>query len=742
MSGIDGLLAAVAEAPEGPEVAAVFAVSGGLVDGDATAVAAEALSGSGEVDLAARLEPGIGLIGSPDLGAALSALSNSLSGCGADALEKAVADHASAALRDAIDPVAASLLEAHRERGHTIVIADPQPWFVVEVIAEALAVEGVLCFRPDLDPEGAIATAEGPELNWSAALDDTITGFAEEEGIELDASFAYASGGDLDGITGGPATPLRPDSGVMGTDTDDGEQDWPEETVGDEPSGDRPVAATEPASPPVAQPTSETERKDAAPMSKESTDQAMTWGTERRLNPLDSLMWRAELDPQLRSHGMAFELLDQAPDWDRLYAAHDWASRMVPRFREKVKDGDLGISQPEWVLDENFDLDYHMRRVSLPEGGSFADAVKMAEQFGMTPFDRHRAPWEVMVIEGLPEGKAVYLLKVHHATADGISMIAVLNGLHSRQREHNPNKPQPPAPIARAESPGGLNELIGQLSRDAGSIAKKLTGDSARKAVTRPDKALTEALEFSSSASRVLGEVDAKGSPVLKGRSLSWRFLMLDVRFQDLRAAAKSIGSSLNDAFLAGLLGAMRLYHEEMGQPVDSIPVGIPINVRKEGDPEGGNRIAGGRFAGPVAIEDPVERMKVIRETVLEIRNEPALEAMGMVAPFLSRLPAQVISRLAGSMTADNDLQASNFPGIRDEVYIAGAKIERAYAMGPLPGCATMAVLITHGETACIGVNCDAAAITDPELFGECLVKGFQEVLDLVEDTEPPLLRT
>jgi hypothetical protein len=101
-----------------------------------------------------------------------------------------------------------------------------------------------------------------------------------------------------------------------------------------------------------------------------------------------------------------------------------------------------------------------------------------------------------------------------------------------------------------------------------------------------------------------------------------------------------------------------------------------------------------------------------------------------------------VISQVAGGLTKANDLQASNVPGLREDVYLAGAKIERAYPFGPLPGCAAMITLMSHGDMCCIGANVDPAAITDPELFARCLHDGFAEVLTLADHPEPPIRRT
>jgi hypothetical protein len=140
-------------------------------------------------------------------------------------------------------------------------------------------------------------------------------------------------------------------------------------------------------------------------------------------------------------------------------------------------------------------------------------------------------------------------------------------------------------------------------------------------------------------------------------------------------------------------------------------------------------------------VADPRARIKAIHELVSAARQEPAIDGMALIAPALARLPGPLLGSLAGSLTKANDLQASNVPGFREELFIAGARIDRLYGFGPLPGCATMITLVTHGEICCIAANVDRAAITDTELFGQCLEEGFAEVLALHEGAEWPRRR-
>jgi WS/DGAT/MGAT family acyltransferase len=454
-------------------------------------------------------------------------------------------------------------------------------------------------------------------------------------------------------------------------------------------------------------------------------------------------MWRADVDPMMRSTVLALELLDREPQWDRLVAAHDWASRRVPRLRDRVVEPLGVLGTPVWVNDRDFDLHYHVRRVRLAGDGGWSELLAVAEQLAMTPCDRARPPWEAVLVGGLPDGKAAYLLKLHHALSDGMGLAELLSQLHSRQRAHTRTKPQPLPAKSTGKRTGDY--MYRQIRNDLGAIPSVVreTGATLWRGARDPAAFVSDTRRYLGSARRVLSPPSAQGLPLLAARGASWRFAAVDVPFADLRAAAKTAGGTLNDAFLAALLGAFRLYHEEMGVPLspDSVmPVSVPISVRREHDRGGGNRIAPARLAGPVGEADPSARIATIRRMMLAARSEPALESAEYVAPFLARLPSSAIVRIAGMTTAGNDLQASNVPGVREEMYLAGARIERIYPFAPLPGCAAMITLHTYREICSIGANLDAAAITDPGLFGRCLLNGFAEVLSLRPGAATPRL--
>lgn len=453
------------------------------------------------------------------------------------------------------------------------------------------------------------------------------------------------------------------------------------------------------------------------------------WGTAPELSPLETLMWRAEADPRMRATTVAVEILDRTPDWGRLVAAHEWGTRYVPRARERVLEPAWPLGTPTWVADEHFDLSYHLRRVVLPAPGTVESLLELAQTLAMTPFDRRRPPWEAVLVEGLSGGRAGYVLKLHHSLTDGAGGIQLLSLLHSRQREHNPDKPQVPAVVAVPPSRADLlRDEAARWADGASRAAGRLLG-AAVSAVRRPDVALGEAASFARSLQRVLGPPPAPPSPLLAGRSLSWRFVAHSVPLSSLKAAARAAGGSVNDAFLAALLGAFRLYHEHFGAVPDVMPIAFPISLRTGEHAAGGNRFAGARMAGPVGEPDAGERIRLVREFVLTARAEPAGDALNLLAPALLVLPGPALGLVSAALTGSNDLQASNIRGVGHPVYQSGAEVTHIYPFGPRPNIPAMITMVSHNGTCCIGANLDPAAITDIPLFTTALHQSFTDLL-------------
>lgn len=473
------------------------------------------------------------------------------------------------------------------------------------------------------------------------------------------------------------------------------------------------------------------------------TDDDVPLDTPAAMNALDAMMWRAEVDPRLRSPVTIVDLLDTEPDWERLTEAHDRATRYVPRLRQRALEPWWGWGTPEWVLDESFALDFHLRRHRLAGAGGLDDLLGLAATWAMTPLDRARPPWEAMLVTGLDDGRAAYLLKIHHSLADGLGMVQVLELLHgstSEPGQHLRSRALPSsddAPARHARSRHGLTaRRIAERTLDlpvalgAGlGAATALT----RQVVAHPVTTLAWAGKWLGSALRVAVPRQGPPSPLLAGRSLNRRFLTLDIDLDRLKRAGRAGGGSLNDAFLAAVLGGLRRYHAHFGDVPDTLPVGMPVSTRDSSHSPGGNHWAGTRFAAPLSAADPATRIADLRRLVRNLVDEPVLDGLGQIAPLLATLPAPLLVKVQGDATIGNDLQVSNIPGLSRPAFLAGARIVRSYPFGPLPGGALMVALMSHLDTCCVGVNLDPAAVTEPELFAACLRAAMDEILVLAD---------
>jgi hypothetical protein len=247
----------------------------------------------------------------------------------------------------------------------------------------------------------------------------------------------------------------------------------------------------------------------------------------------------------------------------------------------------------------------------------------------------------------------------------------------------------------------------------------------------------------------VLSPPPAEPSPLLRRRSLVSRTVVLELPLADLRAAAKAVvfpgrnggvgplgGSraSVNDAYLAALCGGLGRYHEVLGVPVDALPLALPVSLRGADDPASGNRFAGVTIAAPVGESDPVERMRQVRQQVIAGRSEPAIDVIGRLAPVLSLLPDEALHEVIDRITPP-DIQASNVPGYAQETFLAGARVDRQYGLGPLPRVAMMAILISRAGTCTVAFRYDTASFAAADQLEKCLQAGFDEIVELGRQT-------
>lgn len=456
--------------------------------------------------------------------------------------------------------------------------------------------------------------------------------------------------------------------------------------------------------------------------------------TERMLHT-DAFSWYMESDPRLRSTVVAVALLDAAVDMDYLRERVDRMTRLVPHFRARVEPAPWRSGPPRWVIDSDFDLDYHLRRVHLPEPADWSGVLEQARIAAMADFDRDRPLWEATVLEGLPEGKGALITKTHHALSDGIGGLEVIGLVVDSSREL-PLLEMPAAP--RPDDGGSAAHLMATVhDRVGGAIAAgQAIGGALWKApmaAAHPLGSARRLLRESTSVGRVVRPILHQASPLMTHRSNIRELATMDVSLDELHRAAARGNGHVNDAFLAGMLGGLHRYHREHGIDVGDLRVTMPLSVRRPGDSIGGNRITLLRFALPADLQEVPARIAAIARITQAWRHEPAIAHTQAIAFGLNLMPRSYIQGVLRRV----DFLASDVPGLPEPVYLAGAKVLAYYPFGPTIGSALNATLMSYAGTANIGLNVDVGAIPDPPVLLEHLGRGFEEVVAAGARTSP-----
>jgi WS/DGAT/MGAT family acyltransferase len=430
----------------------------------------------------------------------------------------------------------------------------------------------------------------------------------------------------------------------------------------------------------------------------------------------DALLWTIDRDPILRSTIVAVLVLDHAPPQDEVVKLFEGLRVALPRLAWRGTRPAFGFGRARWVPDPEFDLGQHLRRVAAPEPGTLQTVLELAESMAGTGFDPALAPWEALTVENMAGGLGALVVKVHHAVVDGIGGLQALLSAADTALPGPPPSPQSPSP-----SPTEHQRATGLAA--LGGLAGNLLG--------APVRVAADTWHALGTAGRLLAPAPTPCSPILRRRGILRRFAVLDVDNARLRAAGHATGGTLNDAFVAAVLGGLCRYHERHGQPARWLRGLLPVSIRSGDDAIAGNRFVPMRFVFPCDDGPAAQRIARVHTVTAAPVHDAALRVSDTLAAGLARLPAPASTAAFGSMLKGSDFVATNVPGPKRPVQVAGAEVTRIYAFSPPSGAALNVSLVSVGDRAFVGINIDRAAVPDDRLLVDCLTDGFAEVAEV-----------
>ena len=120
---------------------------------------------------------------------------------------------------------------------------------------------------------------------------------------------------------------------------------------------------------------------------------------------------------------------------DRLFRGRIDAERFkrtvalrLRRYRRFRQIATLDSDGAWWVDDPDFDIDAHVRHSLLPAPCGKAELQKFVAEMASTPLNPVRPRWEFNLVD-TANGNSALVVRIHHAIADGIALIGVINSL-------------------------------------------------------------------------------------------------------------------------------------------------------------------------------------------------------------------------------------------------------------------------------------------------------------------------
>jgi WS/DGAT/MGAT family acyltransferase len=472
-----------------------------------------------------------------------------------------------------------------------------------------------------------------------------------------------------------------------------------------------------------------------------------------QLSWTDDMMLRAER-PETPMQIQMLLIYDQstAPDgkvtFKRILGEIDARLHLAPTFRRRLTDLPGGLHMPYWVDDPNFDLEYHVRHIALPQPGDWRQLCIQIARIHGRQLDLRRPPWEMTVVEGLnsipgvPKGSFAISLKLHHCVVDGMESVELMAAMHDLA--HDSARPDPPE---KPWNPGALPSTADLVSRTAinGVLHPLRAG---KLLIPSAFGALRHLVDLPGKIAGGLSAALAPGSgsvfaPTTRFNGTPTPQRAFEARFHDLadfkRIKACIPDATINDVALAYVGGALRQYLDGHGElPEETLVAACPMSIRSASESgSGGNRLFGRLQALGTTIADPLERLAAIvdetsafRDTSDTSSSSRLMELVGTVPTTLLGFAVKAVSAVPFSAPAIANTTVSNVAGPTDPIYFAGARLLRVTGLGPLIGGMNLFhIVASYNGTVSIGVTADRSALPDPGHYADCMQSAFQEML-------------
>ncbi|MFV0677085.1 WS/DGAT/MGAT family O-acyltransferase [Variovorax sp. tm] len=469
----------------------------------------------------------------------------------------------------------------------------------------------------------------------------------------------------------------------------------------------------------------------------------------KHLSGLDATFLHLET-PEMPMHVGSLNVLDLPKGYAGDFyedAKKFMASRihLADVFTRKLALMPFDMTNPVWVEDNDIDLDYHVRHITLPKPGTNRQLQQYVARLHSSLIDRSRPMWEFYIIDGLKSGQVALYTKVHHAGIDGQAGVEVGKAIFDleptgrvvkppRSRPRGNNYQLGMAELATAALRNTAQQYV-KLFKMAPAIARAISG------IARPDEKAAEKdaaaapKKFNLFAPRTSLNVSITNQRTFAGRTIS---------LAETKYIAKHFGVSLNDVVLATVSGALRHYLADNNElPAKPLVAGVPVSLREAGDDTANNQASMILVSLASDITDPVQRLKAInasstssKSTMNRFKAVILDDFPTFAAPWLVSGIASMVGRsgIVNLLPPAANVAISNVAGAPFPMYFAGALVTCYYPVSIAShGTALNVTVQSYNGRMDYGLIACRRAVPDITEIGDYMLAEHKLLMELTQ---------
>ena len=399
------------------------------------------------------------------------------------------------------------------------------------------------------------------------------------------------------------------------------------------------------------------------------------------------------------------------------------------------------LAEPVWIEDDDIDLDYHVRSLSLRRPGTTDQLLRLIARLHSSLLDRSRPLWEMYVIEGLQGGRIAFYTKAHHSGVDGkagTELAKVLYDTSAQMREVPPRRRR----AGSGQYQLGMAELLQAALSNSAQRYRRLAEllPTAAKALTAAGRVLARQRTAKGERALNLGMAPKTlfNDSITNQRSYS----TLSLPFDELKLLGKRVGGTVNTIVMAMCSEALARFLKARNLlPAKPLIASVPVSLRAEGDDAMNNQVSMVRVDLATDIADLGERFKAIhasseaaKAVVRELKPVLGVDVPVTGSPWIMTSLASLYGRsnLARRLPPVANVLISNVPGPQVPLFVAGARMASFYPVSiPYHGYALNITVQSYAGSLDLGITACRRILSQEESYE--LIEHLQAALRAIQ---------